>query len=173
MKPSKVISLSAITCALSVILLSVGAYIDVLDLSCLFTSSLVIMLPLAKKSLKTAIFSYVCTVILTLLITMGTGKFAVVILYTVFFGVHPIVNYLEKDKNWNVYVLSALKCLWFIGALFLSYYAFTLFTDLPSYIEDIIVFVIIFGGGVAFFIYDYLIKRFQTLTNVLIKRLKL
>ena len=65
MKPSKIISLSAVTTALAVIFLAVGAYVDVMDLSCLFMSSLMIMLPLSKKSVKSALFSYGATAILT------------------------------------------------------------------------------------------------------------
>ena len=48
MKYSKVIALSAVSCALAIILLVTGAYIEVLDLSCLFMASMALMLPLAK-----------------------------------------------------------------------------------------------------------------------------
>ena len=173
MKPSKIISLSAVTTAFSVIFLTAGAYIDVLDLSCLFLSSLVIMLPLAKGSFKTAIFSYLATAILTLLTTIGTGKFAIVTLYSVFFGLHPIINYLEETKKFNKVITLIIKDVWFIITLFLMYFTFTLFTDLPEFIENIIIYVIIIGGGIVFIAYDFIIKRFQTITNSLILRLKL
>ena len=173
MKPSKIISLSAVTTALAVIFLAVGAYVDVMDLSCLFMSSLMIMLPLSKKSVKSALFSYGATAILTLLLTMSTGKFAIAILFTFFFGLHPIINYLEKEKNWNRILLLVIKDVWFIVTCLIMYDVFNLFTDLPPFIENYAIYVIIIGGAIIFIVYDVIMKRFQTFTNALIVRLKL
>ena len=173
MKRSKIISLGAITTAISVVFLALGAYIDVLDLSCLFMASLMIMIPLSKKTVKCAILSYIATCLLSLLFTMGTGKFAISALYAVFFGFHPIVNYIEKEKHLNKILLFIIKDVWFIGTLLLSYYAFTLFTDIPEFVAKYALYIIIIGGAICFIAYDFIMKRFQYLTENLITRLKL
>ena len=41
---------------------------------------------------------------------MGTGKFAISALYAVFFGFHPILNYIEKEKHdTHVKLIALLK----------------------------------------------------------------
>ena len=52
MKNSKLIALSAIATAFSLIFLVLGATIPALDYSGIFMASLCVMLPLAKKSAK-------------------------------------------------------------------------------------------------------------------------
>ena len=55
MNNSRLIALSAIATALSIVCLVLGAYVDVLEYSALFMASLCSMLPLAKKSVKAAV----------------------------------------------------------------------------------------------------------------------
>ena len=52
MKDGKLIALSAVSTALGVVFLVIGAYFQSFDLSALFMSAIAIMLPLSKKSVK-------------------------------------------------------------------------------------------------------------------------
>lgn len=173
MKTSKIISLSAVTTAFSVIFLAFGAYVDVMDLSCLFMASVMMMLPIAKKSVKCAFLTYGATAILSLLVTMGSGKFSMPILYALFFGLHPILNFLEKEKKLNKVLMFIVKDVLFVGSLALMYFVFTLFVDLPDFIVDYAIYVILIGGAIVFIAYDFIMKRFQYLTDNLIFRLKI
>jgi len=87
---NKIISISAISSALSVVILILGTYVSVIDISCVFTCSLIIMLPLYKKSIMGAFLSYLSTCFLAIILT-GL-RFNVIIPYAVFFGLYPIVN---------------------------------------------------------------------------------
>lgn len=173
MKTSKIISLAAVTAALAIIFLTIGVYVDVMDLSCLFMASLVIMLPLSKESVKCSLLGYGGAAIISAFICASTGRFAVCILFAAFFGLHPIINYLETSKNWNKALLLVIKDVWFVLTCLLMYYVFNLFTDLPDIVEQYAVYFIIIGGAILFVPYDMVMKRFQTLTDALIKRLKI
>ena len=80
MRDSKIIAVSGLTTALSLLFLILGVYIEVLDLSCLFMASLMMMVPLSKNSLKSSILCYLAVSILSLIFTAQTGRFVITIL---------------------------------------------------------------------------------------------
>ncbi len=171
MKGAKSIALAGVTSALSVMILALGAYIEVFDLSCLFIASLLIMLPLTKDSFKTAILCYLAVSILSLIFTISTGRFSITILYVAFFGLYPIVLRFEEKKNVNKYLIYPFKAVWFILTCFLLYFVFKVFVLTNEMYEKYIVAIIIVGGLFLFVIFDYMMKRFQKLTNQIVKRL--
>ena len=171
MKYSKVIALSAISCALAIILLVTGAYIEVLDLSCLFMASLMVMIPLAKDTLKGAILCYISVFLLSFIFTFG--HFEVSIAYGLFFGLHPIVNYLQVTKFKKTWLITILKTVWFLIVAFLMFYLLKMFIVENELINKFLPLIILFGGSILFIIYDYIMIRFQRNLNVIIKRLKL
>lgn len=171
MKYSKAVSLSAMSCALAVIFLLLGAYIEVLDLSCLFMASLALMMPLAKDYKLGDFLAYLASVILSFLLT--GMRLQVILPFAVFFGLHPLVNYFQERLKINKILASVIKCAWFIGTLYIMYFATEMFTDTNELIKRYIHYVLIIGGAVAFFVYDYLMMRFQKYVNAIVKRLKL
>lgn len=171
MKNGKLISVSAVSTALGVLFLSLGAYISTLDLSALFMSALVIMLPLSKNSLKAAFLTYGATAILALII--GMARFYVPLLYLLFFGLHPIVNYLQDKGGKKLWFLYPIKAVWFVGACFLMYYAFTMFALEIQIVKEIMPLIITVVGLLFFVVYDLIMKRFQMVTERIVKRLGL
>ena len=171
MKGAKSIALAGVTSALSVILLALGTYIEVIDLSCLFLASLLIMIPLTKDNFKTAILCYFAVSILSLIFTVSTGRFSVTILYVAFFGLYPIFLRFEEVKNINKYLMYPIKAVWFIATCFLMYFVFKMFILTNDMFEKYIVQIIIVGGLFVFVVFDYMMKRFQKLTNQIVKRL--
>ncbi len=171
MKNSKTIALAGLTTALSLIFLVFGTYIETFDLSCLLLSSLIIMLPLSKQSVKTALLCYLAVSILSLIFTASVGRFSVTILYALLFGIYPIALYFEKSKNINIVLATIIKGIWFVSVCFLMYYALKFFVATNSFIEKYIVYILIFGGLIVFVIFDYMMKRFQKLTNIMVKKL--
>lgn len=171
MSNSKTIALSALSASLGLILLVFGSYFSVFDLSCLFMSSILIMLPLSKGSSKGAILSYLAVFVLSLLFC--AGKFYMPILYGVFFGLHPIVNYYQLKINKKIAIFKIVKLVWFVITLFLMYFLFTLFTVNLGVLQKHVFILLIVIGSLAYFVYDYAMLRFQIMTKILIDKFRL
>ena len=172
MKNGRIVALSAISTALALVFIIIGAYIPTFDLSCLFMASLCIMLPLTKNSLKGAFLTYLAVFLLSLI--FSAGRFTVSICFALFFGLHPIVNYLQNKINNKFRILFyALKFIWFIISVYVMYYFLTMFIIEYPLIEKYIHFILLGVSLVFFPIYDILAFRFQRTFNVLIRRLKI
>ena len=171
MNKSHVIALSAVSAALSVIALALGTVFSVLDISMLMIASACIMLPLAKDSLKGAFLSYGATALLSLIFCITFKGYAVVALYALFFGLHPIINYLIEKKGLNKYLFFAIKAVWFIGACFLMFYVFSVIEPFPEAVQKFAPLIISVGGLLLFVIYDFTFIRLQKTLNAIIKRL--
>lgn len=171
MKDGKLIALSAISTALGVIFLVIGAYFQSFDLSALFMSALSIMLPLSKNSVKGALFTYFATAFLSFCFALS--RFYVPLLYVVFFGIHPIINYIQLNSNKNLWFLYIVKGVWFIGITFLMYYALTMFVVEVEAIKRFIPFILVIVGAIMYIAYDFIMIRFQKMSFNVIKRLGL
>lgn len=171
MKNGRLIAVSAIVTALTVVMLTLGAYFPTFDLSALFTSALIIMLPLSKKSPKSAMLTWLASGILSLIFT--TSRFYVSVLYLAFFGIHPIINYFQQNSNRNLKFLYVVKAVWFIGTCFLMYYAFSMFVTEAYFLKEYIPIVIVLLGLILYIIYDIVLIKFQKMTDGIIKKLGL
>ena len=171
MNKSKLIALSGIACGFSVILLSVGAYFPTFDLSALFMASLVIMLPLSKKSYPSGVLVVIASGILTLLIS--GFRYQIVLPYLLFFGFHPIVNVFTQEKKLNKWVVFLVKDVWFVLVLCLMQKLSELLIIDFGNLQKFVYLILIVGGFLAFFVYDFFIDRFQRYINLILKRLKL
>ena len=171
MKNGKLIAVSAISSALGVVFLIIGAYFQTLDLSCLFTASLTVTFPLSKNSVKGAFLSYLSTAILALIFTIS--RFYVPLLFLVFFGLHPILNYLQFKDGKNLWFLYIIKCVLFLASCYLMVFAFSMFTFESEIVIKILPYLVGILGVLFFVVYDYIMVKFQRMTNQVIKRLGL
>lgn len=176
MNDSKLIALSAIATALSIVCLILGAYVDVLEYSALFMASLCSMIPLAKKSVKAAVLSYLATAVLAAFIVVKSP--AMLILYGVFFGLHPTVNYIFREKKFNKILGCLIKAVWFVGSIVLIYFTFGEFFTEGTIFEreeyrKYALLALTVGGAVLFILYDFLMNRFQKFVDSTVERLKL
>ena len=163
MKPSRVVAYSAVTTALATVFLIIGEIFPTLSLSAAFMASLVIMIPLAKKTYLGAVLAYIASALLALL--LAGFRFQAVLPFAVFGGLHPIVNCFVEDKK--------IKDFWFVGACLLTFFVTDLTVGGNEFVEKHIVPIIIIGGAVFFVAYDYIFMFFQKKTNEIIERLKL
>ncbi len=171
MKNGKIIALSAVSTALGVVFLIVGAYFQTLDLSCLFMASLTVTLPLSKNSVKGAFLTYGATAILAFLFAIN--RFHLALLYLLFFGLHPIINkfHLENvKKRWYLFIVKGVL---FLIASYLMFYAFSMFIVKSEFINDILPYVIFVLGVLFYIVYDFIMIRFQKMSGSIIKRLGL
>ncbi len=171
MKNGKLIAVSSLATALGVVFLTMGAYFQSFDLSALFMSSLMIMLPLTKNSFKGAFLTYFATGLLVFLFAMS--RFYIAILYFAFFGLHPIVNFIQLRKGKKLWFLYPIKCLWMIGVCFLMYYAFTMFIVENPFLTNFMPIIIVVVGFIFYIVYDFIMIRFQKMSFSLVKRLGL
>ena len=171
MKISRVVSLSAMSTALAIICLVFGSAVDLFSLSCLFMASLALMLPLAKDYKLGCFLAYIASGILSM-IFVGIIPH-VIIPYAMFFGLHPLVNHLQKQFKINVVIATIIKGVWFIATLYVMYFATTMFVDVHPLIEKYIHYFLTIGGAMVFVIYDGFMVRFQKSINAIVYRLKL
>lgn len=171
MKSSRTIALSAVSAAMAVLLLVAGAYIEVLDLSCLFLASLALMLPLAKGSRFGSFFAFLASAILGFI--LSGMRLQIMLPYVLFFGLHPVVNDFFEKKNVNAVLSYAIKAVWFIAAIFVVYKFTSFFVVENETIKKYIVPIIIIGGAALFLLYDSVMRRMQKYLNALISRLKI
>ncbi len=171
MKDSKVIALSGLASAFALIFIIIGGYFPTFDISCLFMASLMVMIPLAKDTIKGAILCYISVFLLSFIFTFG--HFEICIAYGLFFGLHPIVNYLQVKKIKKTWLISIIKTIWFLVIAFLMFYILKMFIVENEFINKYLPLVILIGGSVFFIVYDFVMLRFQKNLNVIIKRLKL
>lgn len=171
MKPSRVVAYSAVTTALATVFLIIGEFFPTLSLSAAFMASLVIMIPLAKKTYLGAVLAYIASALLALLLT--GFRFQAVLPFAVFGGLHPIVNCFVEDKKINKIIALVVKDAWFVGACLLTFFVTGLTVGGNEFVEKHIVPIIIIVGAVFFVAYDYTFMFFQKKTNEIIERLKL
>ncbi len=179
MKYSKVIALSAVSAAFSVVLLALGSFIEIIDIACVMFAGIAIMLPLSKKYYLGAFLSYLAATLLGLLIS--GGRFTVIVPFAIFFGLYPIANALQFKYRIN-YILSLIvKDVWFLGSMvvyylvlveFTGYDIFKDFSVVPENLKNYLIPGLLVFGAVFFVFYDFVMIRMQMVVNYLSKKLK-
>ncbi len=171
MKDSKVVALSGLAGAFALVFIIIGGYFPTFNISCLFMASLMVMIPLAKDTVKGALLCYIAVFLLSFIFTLG--HFEISIAYGLFFGLHPIINYLQVKKVKKTWIVIILKTIWFIIVAFLMFYVLKMFMVENELINKYLPLFIIVFGGLFFVVYDFALLRLQKNLNVIIKRLKL
>lgn len=162
------VALSALSCALATILLTLGVYVPFLLFTGYLFGGAALMLPLAKGYIRGNVFAYIATCILTLIFT-GFNIFDV-LPFIVFFGLHPLVNELQLKTKINVWVASLIKAVWFDGAMYLVWrFVFDMTTSIP-FIDKYIIPILLVGGTAFFIFYDFTMYRCRGLVNKAVAR---
>ena len=172
MKKSVLIALSAISAALATVFLVVGVFVPMFDYSCIFMASVCMMIPLTKKSVRGGILAFIASALLTLI--FSSGRWEVVVTYALFFGLHPTVNFIFRERKFNKVIAFLIKEIWFIGSLIIVYFLFeSFFAFETEWARTYALPIIVIGGGLLFFVYDFIMFRFQKILDIAVKRLKL
>lgn len=172
-KPTKSfeIALSAVACAFAAGFLMLGSLNPYLLATGYLIAVFALMIPLAKDFVWGAALCYLAAGLLALPLCLWKT-----VPYFVFFGLHPIVNYLQKK-----YVKSSLgrilchivKTVWFVFAMWLSYFVLSSMAGLvfPEWVAQFLYYVIFIGGTLVFFVYDPLIFACQSSMEAILRRL--
>ncbi|MBR4942667.1 MAG: hypothetical protein IKZ28_01435 [Clostridia bacterium] len=163
------IALSALSCAMATVMLTVGVYSAVLLFTGYLLACIALMLPLAKKSYAGFALAYVATCILSLI--FNVARFFDLLPFIMFFGLHPLVNELQLKTKINRWLACGLKALWFDGTMYVIWrFVFGMTASIPL-IDQYILPIILIGGTVFFVAYDYLMYRWRFAVNTLVDRI--
>ena len=144
------IALSALSCALATIFLTLGLYVDVL----LLTAYLL---------------AYLASSILSLV--LGAGRFWDLLPFIMFFGLHPIVNELQLKIKINKWVACFVKAIWFDATLYVIWrFVYVMTTPIP-YLDKFIIPIILVVGTLFFIFYDYAAYKWRAAVNILVRRI--
>jgi len=166
------IALSAVACAVIIVFLMLGSLTAGLLVTGYLVATFALMVPLSKKFVWGSALCYLAAGLAALPVCLWK-----VVPYFAFFGLHPIVNYLQKKYvhglPWHI-LCAAGKAVWFDFAMWLSFYVLSALSGMvfPEYVIRYF-YLILFGcGTLFFFVYDYLIFKCQETANALLARIR-
>jgi hypothetical protein len=162
------IALSALSCAIATVFLTVGVYSEILLFTGYLFACVALMLPLSKQSYRGYALAYLATCLLAFI--FNASRFWDLLPFIMFFGLHPLVNELQLKIKINRWIACATKALWFDCAMYLIWrFVFGMVTTIP--IIDQYILPIILIAGTAFFVaYDYCMYKWRFAINTLVKR---
>ncbi|MCD8372433.1 MAG: hypothetical protein LUD27_03930 [Clostridia bacterium] len=173
------IALSAISCAVAVLFLTLGVLSGYLLASGYIIAEVALMVPLAKQFTRGDFLAYVGTVILALILG-AVASFWDVIPFIMFFGLHPLANFLQIKHKVNKWLALVIKMVWFDVTLYVMYllvfngiiggaYADSAFF---TFVNNYIWIFIITLGSLFLWLYDYIMFKVQIYVNKLVYRIK-
>ena len=172
---SKLIALSAISSALVAIILTLGAYIQLIDVFTIVVASIFVTLPLYYNSFKAGVLTYLAGGVIAFMIS-GFNYLSIVFpSYFLFFGVYPIVQHAFMRKGKTVKIIGTiLSLIWFVAVAYGLYFFYTgligPLNDFPVWILDNIYYFVALFAIVFYFIFNRFILVLGRFTNQLLKR---
>ena len=169
------IALAAVSCALATIFMYLGINIPVLILTGYVFGSVSLMLPLAKDFRLGGFLAYLATCLLCLAFG-GIPYFYRLFPFVAFFGLHPLVNVLQKRYKIKKWIAFPIKAIWFDAMLcctVLLLFSFNTDFTLPfDWLYDWIYPIVIVAGTAIFFAYDWVMFRFQNFANYYVGKIE-
>ena len=173
---SKLIALSAISSALVAIILTLGAYIQLIDVFTIVVASIFVTLPLYYNSFKAGVLTYLAGGVIAFMIS-GFNYLSIVFpSYFLFFGVYPIVQhaFMRKGKTAKI-IGTILSLIWFVAVAYGLYFFYTgligPLNDFPVWILDNIYYFVALFAIVFYFIFNRFILVLGRFTNQLLRRI--
>ena len=163
------VALSAVSCALATVMLTVGIYTEILLFTAYLFSAIVLMLPLSKQSYRGYILAYIATCLLSLL--FNPSRFIDLLPFIMFFGLHPLVNELQLKTKINRWVACGIKAVWFDITIFIIWKVLFEMTTTFPFVDKYFIPILLVVGSAVFVFYDYIMYRWRIIVNVLVKRI--
>lgn len=163
------IALSAVSCAIAAIALTVGTlYTPLLFTGYLF-AGFALMIPLAKNCWWGDVLAFIGASLIALM--FNGFNFFDTLPFIMFFGLHPLVNVLQlkfKVKRW---IATPVKAVWFDVSMYLVWRLVFGMNTAIGFVDRYIIPIILIGGTAFFFLYDYMIFKCQVSVNQIIGRI--
>ncbi len=170
------IALSAIACAAATLFLTLGTLTPFLLVTGYLVGTFALMVPLAKDFVWGNVLAFVAASLLSLLLG-GIAYFWRLLPFIMFFGLHPLVNYVQRRFlaprfKWHFAVCLPVKAVWFDGTAYL-FWRFALAMSAPiEWINQNILLVVLVGGTIFFVAYDYMIFLCQKSVDNAVRRIR-
>ncbi len=167
---SKVIALSAISAGIIAIILTLGAYIEFIDLFSIVVASVFVLLPLYYNSYLGSFLCYLAGGVIAFLFA-GFNIYSLVFpSYLLFFGIYPIIKCLLTDKNVNKWLILFCGLIWCVGAFYGMYFYYIgvmgqVLSGLPEWVMNGILYFIGAVAIVFYLIYAKFISMFRIFMN--------
>jgi hypothetical protein len=162
------VALSALSCALVVIFLTVGSYSEILLFTGYLFASVALMLPLSNGSYKGYVFAYLGGCALGFI--FNSARMIDLLPFVVFFGLHPLVNELQLKIKINRWLACAIKALWFDITMYLTWtFVFEMTTSI-AWVNEYVFWIILGLGSVFFVFYDYISYQARAVVNTTVYR---
>lgn len=163
------IALSALSCAIATIFLTIGVHSALLLFTGYLFACIALMLPLAKRSFKGYALAYAATCVLGFI--FNSGRLFDLLPFVMFFGLHPIVNEWQLKTKINRWVACAIKALWFDATMYVIWRFVFGGTSAIVLLDQYIIPILLVFGSAFFVAYDYLMYRWRAGVNMLVKRI--
>lgn len=165
------IALSGISAAIATVFLWMGTINRPLLMTGYLLGAFAMMMPLSRQFVWGSVMAYFASSLLAFL--LGGGGFIFSLLpFLAFFGLHPLVNYLQVKHNINRYLAYIVKALWFDGMLVLLWF-FVCGGEVGfAFVNDYVWYIIFIGGTALFYVYDYLMFSCQIAINQIVRKIK-
>lgn len=180
-KPTKSfeIALSAIACAVAALSLTLASYVDFMLPTGYIFAVFALMVPLAKDFIWGDVLALIGAVLLASLFSLF-GLFTVLLPFLIFFGWHPLINYLQLrfTKHKLLHGLWFLgKAAWFDGALLLIWFTLGKLLGMTEatwypFVSRYLYLIVFVGGTAVFAAYDFLIFLCQRSVNRGVARIR-
>lgn len=153
MSQTKKITLSAMMVALGTVLMRLGVYIEVLDLTICALASLMVVFIFLEVGSYYPWLVWICTSLATAL----TGAGIVALEYFLVFGIYPLLkSFIEKLPRWTWFIIKIVFIniiIWIIFLLSRLIFNQNFFGE-ETFIMNLVVYVLM---NVAFIAYDFFI----------------
>lgn len=156
---SKIIALTAISSAIIAVFLTLGAYIEFIDVFSIVIASIFVILPLYYKSYLASFLCFLSGGVLAFLFS-GFNIFSIIFpAYFGFAGIYPIIKCRMADKNFNKIFSYIIGVVWCVAAFYGIYYYYLFVANgildgLPEFIEKYLIYFVGIAGAVFYFVYD-------------------
>lgn len=166
------IALSATAAAVGAVFLMLGSLSPGLLAAGYLIAAFALMLPLTKGFVFGSALAYLAAGLLSVFVSLWK-----IVPYAVFFGLHPIVNYLQKKyvKRTPLKAVCLLgKTIWFDFSMWLSFFVLTRMAGMvfPAYVETYFYLILFLGGSIFFWVYDLLMFYCQKSADLFVRRIR-
>lgn len=155
---SKLISLCAISSSFVAICLTIGAYIETIDIFMLIVASIFVILPLYYNSFKGCLLAFLVGGVIAVILS-GFNMAVIFPAYFSFFGLYPIFKHKVLQKGVNKVVSAIIGLIWILIAFYGCYYYYIMvlggeITGVPEQIKDYIVYLVGLLAIIFYIVFD-------------------
>lgn len=168
---SYAIALTSIATSMSIIFVTLGNFIRMLDFSFYFLASVALLLPITLGYHVMGFLAYLVTAILGLLFGGLTNPYY--IFFCSFFGLQPLIASLLQKLKWHKIICYSIETIYFIGAVFLTYFvgykilansAITWINNLGNWIYLILIVIAI----PMYIVYSFFMRRIANRLRIIL-----